>query len=72
MEHYWGKRTTHIWDKEHENQSTKLSVSGYKDSMITVRGNKKVKNNGKETFNNLFEWRGTSNTEGDAKGMFMY
>ena len=40
--------------------------------MITVRGNKKVKNNGKETFNNLFEWRGTSNTEGDAKGMFMY
>ena len=67
-----GGRTTHIWDKEHEEVQITLSVSGYKDSMITVRGNKKVKNNGKETFNNLFEWRGTSNTEGDAKGMFMY
>jgi hypothetical protein len=67
-----GGRTTWIWDEEHEEVQITLSVSGYKDTDITARGNKKVKNNGKETFDNLFEWKGGSNEAGDAKSMFMY
>jgi len=67
-----GGRTTWIWDDEHEEVQITLSVSGYKDSEIVARGNKKVKNNGEETFNNLFEWKGGSNTTGGVKSMFMY
>ena len=38
-----GGRATHIWDKEHEKVQITLSVSGYKEPMIIVRGNKKSK-----------------------------
>lgn len=68
-----GGRTTWIWDKDHEKVQITLSVSGYEQPEITVKGNKKVKNNGKETFDNLFEWKGGSNTNtADVKGMYMY
>ena len=49
-----------------------LDVKGYTSSESDVKGNKKVKNNGKEVFDNRFEWKGGNNTDADLNNMYMY
>jgi len=71
--HTAGGKTSWIWDEGSPKTKIKLSVSGYQESEVVVKGNKKVKNNGKDIFENLFEWKFDSNDDlADPKNMYMY